>query len=229
MTKPSAREAAFRATIPVFFGMFPLGAAFGLLFNTLGHPWYYAVLSSVFVFAGASQFLSVGLLAAHAGLASIFVATLFVNLRHAFYGFSLTRRFPQHGWRRWYMIFALTDEGFSLLTARKPPAGERDEEFGLWVLGLLQAYWVAGTVLGALLGSRVHFDTKGFDFVLTALFVVLTVEQMLAVKKVFPFALAVAAAAVALAVVPGQMLVTSLAIVFVVQLLIAEFGGESHG
>ena len=115
----SVRRAAFRASIPVLFGYLPLGVAFGLLFNALGYPWYYATLSGLVIFAGAAQFLSVGLLAAHAGLMSIFAATLFLNLRHIFYGFSFLHRFPERGWRRYYLIFTLTDETYSVLTASR--------------------------------------------------------------------------------------------------------------
>lgn len=215
----NVRRAAFKASIPVLFGYFPLGAAFGLLFNTLGYPWPYAGLSGLIVFAGAAQFLSVGLLAAHAGLVVIFTATLFLNLRHMFYGLSFLKRFPEHGWRRWYMIFALTDETYSVLTASKPGRREEDQRFCLWVSALNHFYWVTGCAAGALLGSRAAFDTKGLDFVLTALFVVLTVEQALNVRRILPFAVAVVAAAVALSIWPGQMLPFAIALAFAALLL----------
>lgn len=221
-------SAALRASIPVLFGYLPLGVAFGLLFNTLGYPWPYATLSGLVVFAGAAQFLSVGLLSAHTGLASIFAATLFLNLRHIFYGFSLLHRFPERGWRRFYLIFALTDETYSLLTTSKLGDRAQDERFCLLVSALNHSYWVAGCTLGALLGSSVRFNTKGLDFVLTALFVVLTLEQALAVRRMFPFAVAATAAAVTLAAFPGQMLLASLAIVFSVLLWKSQRSATSH-
>jgi len=215
---PSAdavRSDAFKASVPVLFGYVPLGVTFGLLFSTLGYPWWCAALSGLVVFAGAAQFLSVGLLGAHAGLAAVFAATLSLNLRHMFYGFSLLRRFPERGWRRWYMIFTLTDETYSVLTAGRRVAADEDERFCLWVSGLNHGYWVAGCALGGLLGSRVRFETKGLDFVLTALFVVLAVEQARTVRRVLPFAAAACAAAVALAFFPSRMLLAALAMVFV--------------
>jgi 4-azaleucine resistance transporter AzlC len=215
----SAAARAFKASVPVFFGYVPLGVAFGLLFNTLGYRWPYAALSGLIVFAGAAQFLSVGLLAAHAGLAAVFAATLSLNLRHMFYGFSLLRRFPERGWRRYYMIFALTDETYSVLTATKLRDRAEDERFCLTVSALNHSYWVAGCALGAFLGSRARVETKGLEFVLTALFVVLAVEQALTVRRWLPF---VVASAAALLVCPGQMLLASLAIVFAVLFWMAE-------
>ena len=208
------RSAALRASAPMLFGYIPMGAAFGLLFGTLGYPWPFAVLSGIFVYAGAAQFLSVGLLAAHAGLPAIFAATFFLNLRHMFYGISFLRRFPKTGWRRAYMIFTLTDETYSVLTANKRADRAQDESFCLRVSALNHGYWIAGCALGALLGSRVRFETKGLDFVLTALFAVLAVEQALTVRRALPFAVAAAAAAAALLLWPAQMLPASLALVF---------------
>jgi len=224
----SARREAFKTVLPVLVGLVPTGVAFGLLFNTLGYPWYYAVLSGLFVFAGAAQFLSVGLLAAHAGLPAIFAATLVLNARHIFYGFSLTKRFPQNGWRRWYQIFTLTDETYSLLTAAKHRSREDDERFSLWVAGLIHAFWVAGCAAGAVIGRGARLETKGLDFILTAVFVVLAVEQALRVRRIFPFAVAGAAAAVSLAFFPGRMLLASLAMVTAVLLGQAEFGGGAR-
>ncbi len=228
MTPSSARSEALKATLPVAVSFLPMGAAFGLLFNTLAYPWYYAVLSGIFVFAGASQFLSVGLIAAHAGLPSIFAATLFINLRHMFYGVSLTRRYPERGWRRWYLIFTLTDETYSLLTAAKRRDRAFDESFCLWVSGVNHAAWVTGCAAGAVLGRGFHLETKGLDFVLTAVFTVLAVEQMRTVRKAFPFAVAAAAAAASLRFFPGQMLAASLTMVSVVLVCQAEFGGEAR-
>jgi len=209
---------AFKSSIPVLFGYVPLGVAFGLLFNTLGCPWFYAGLSGLVVFAGSAQFLCVNLLAAHASLAAIFFATLSLNLRHMFFGFSMFHRFPENRWLKPYLIFGLTDETYSVLTATKLENRREDERFCLWVTFLNHSYWVLGCALGGLLGSRFRFDTRGFDFVLTALFVVLALEQAFAVKRAFPFVIAGAAGAAALKICPKQMLPFSLAIVFAILL-----------
>lgn len=211
---------ALRASIPVLFGYVPLGMAFGLLFtDKLGCPWPYAALSGLVVFAGAAQFLSVGLLAAHAGLAEIFFATLVLNLRHIFYGFSLFHRFSDNPWLRPYQIFSLTDETYSVLTASRPLPTEEDERFCLRVALLNHAYWVLGCALGGALGSGLRLNVSGLDFTLTALFAVLAVEQALTVRDAFPFLVACAAAAAALLIQPSQMLAVSLAIVSCVLVL----------
>jgi 4-azaleucine resistance transporter AzlC len=206
---------AWLASIPVLFGYLPLGITFGVLFAKLGCPWWYAALSGLVVFAGAAQYLSIGLFGSHASLASVFLATLFLNLRHVFYGLSMFQRFSEHPAEKPYLIFGLTDETYSVLTARKLRDKVEDERFCLWLTALDHGYWVVGCGLGALLGRALNFDTKGLDFVLTALFVVLAIEQAMAVRDAFPFILAAAAAIVALAVCPSQFLVVSLVIVFV--------------
>ncbi len=230
MARPGepVRADAFRASVPVLFGYIPLGAAFGLLFGTLGYPWPLAVLSGVVVYAGAAQFLSVGLLAAHAGLGAVFAATFFLNLRHMFYGISFLRRFPRAGWRRAYLIFTLTDETYSVLTARKSADRAEDESFCLWVSALNHGYWILGCALGALLGRRVHFEMKGLDFVLTALFVMLAVEQALVVRRAPPFVAAAGAAALALIFFPSQMLPVSLAIVFAILFIRSWSADTAH-
>ena len=216
---PAGLRRAFQVSVPVLFGYVPMGMAFGLLFTKeLGLPWYYAALSGLIVYAGAAQFLSVGLLAAGAGLTEIFIATLLLNLRHVFYGFSLLHRVPEAGPRRLYSIFGLTDETYSVLTAKRLADKKEDEAFCFELTWLNHSYWVAGCALGALAGSRWRFDLKGFDFVLTALFAVLTVEQALATRRAASFIIAAAAAVAALLIHPGQMLLVSLALVSAVLL-----------
>ena len=101
---------AFRDSLPVMFGYVPLGMAFGVLFQNLGYSWYFATLMSVFVFAGAAQFMAIGLLAAHAPLLEVAIATFIINSRHMFFGLSLLRRYHARGLKKFYLIFGLTDE-----------------------------------------------------------------------------------------------------------------------
>ncbi len=205
--------AAFRATWPVLFGYVPLGLAFGVLFAQLGHPWYWATLMAVAVYAGAAQFLAVGLLAAGAGIIEIGLTTLLLNARHLFYGLSLAPRFPRGGAARWYLTFGLTDETYALLAGLPPPAPELATRFYVQITALNQAYWVAGCTLGALLGAAVTVDVQGLDFVLTALFVVLAVEQWYAVRNPRPFLTAAGCGLLALLAVGSQhMLLAALGI-----------------
>lgn len=204
---------AFRITLPVLFAYLPLGAAFGLLFGALHLPWYFATLSGLIVYAGAAQFLSVGLLAAHAGLAEIFVATLLLNMRHVFYGFSFFHRFKGSPWVKAYMIFGLTDETYSVLTAHPIVDPDEDRRFCLYVTVLNQLYWIIGCTAGAILERNFHIENQGFEFVLTALFTVLTVEQALRTRRALPFMLAAIGGLLAIALFPNQMLLASLAVV----------------
>jgi len=176
---------AFRATVPVLFGYIPLGIAFGVLFAQLGYPWYMATAMGLVVYAGAAQFMSVGLLAAGAGIWEIGLATLLLNARHMFYGLSMAAHFPR-GPSRPYLIFGLTDETYSLLAT----AGPAGAGFYLRVTALNQAYWVLGCTIGAWLGAGSGLDLRGLDFVLTALFVVLAIEQALTIREARPFLLA---------------------------------------
>ena len=124
-----------------------------------------------------------------------------------------------------YLIFTLTDETYSILTTQRPRERAEDERFCLWLAGLNHSYWVAGCAVGAFLGSRFRIDVRGLDFVLTALFAVLVVEQAQSVRKTFPFALGAAAAVVALLVWPQQMLPVSMGLVFAVLLFRSRWGG----
>lgn len=186
------------------FGYVPLGLAFGVLFAQLDYAWYYATLMGLIVYAGAAQFLAVGLLGAGAGLVEIGLATLLLNARHVFYGLSLAPRFPPRGASRLYLMFGLTDETYALLASRKPPPAVAATRFYLLVTALNQAAWVAGCTLGALLGGALSIDTRGLEFTLTALFVVLVVEQVRAIRDPRPFLIALVSGAVALLVVGSE-------------------------
>lgn len=168
---------AFFKTIPVLLGYLFLGIAFGvgLQRNGYGAPW--ALLASTVVYAGSGQFVMADLLAAGAGLLTVAVTTLLVNSRHIFYGLTFVERFRGMP-GRWYMIFSLTDETYSLLCALRVPDGI-DENRAMLLIALLdQSYWVLGGCIGALLGQALPVDLTGIDFAMTALFTVILVEQV---------------------------------------------------
>ena len=192
MTLSPLNAAVFRTSLPVLFGYLPLGAAFGVLFSDLGYHWLYAMAMGLFIYAGAGQFLAVGLLADQAGLMEMAIATLLINSRHVFYGLSLMNRMHNKGWRKWYQIFGLTDETFSLITATAIPAGVRPGQFHLRVTAINHLYWLMGCTLGAWLGSQLEFSTEGIAFVLPALFMVLTIEQYKHLRDIRPFLVAIA-------------------------------------
>ncbi|MCB1868243.1 MAG: AzlC family ABC transporter permease [Gammaproteobacteria bacterium] len=203
---------ALRASLPVMFGYVPLGMAFGMLFQDLGYPWYFATLMGVLVFAGAAQFMAVGLLAAHAGLLEVAVSTLALNSRHIFFGLSLISRYSCRGVKKLYLIFGLTDETYSLITGTPVPSHCRESDYYLAITALNQSYWVVGCTLGALLGRLIDLDTRGMEFALTALFLVLLIEQWNKLREPFPFLLAAVCGLGALALFKEQMLLVSIAL-----------------
>jgi len=215
--------AGLRASLPVAFGYVPLGAVFGVLFMQLGHSGWYAVAMSVVVFAGAAQFMAVTLLAAGAGIAEIAFTTVLINARHVFYGLSVGPYLPARGPGRWYPIFALTDETYSLLTSTPVPPAADPGRFRTLVAALNQLWWVTGTVIGVTVGLGVHADLQGLEFALTALFVVLTLEQARAVATLRPFVIAALAAGAGLAIGGRDyMLVVGLAVATLI--LVSEGG-----
>lgn len=202
---------AFSATVPVLLGYVTIGIAFGLLLVKSGQPWWMATLMSLLVYAGAAQFMAVGLLASGTGIAQIALLTLVINARHMVYGLSLLDRFGACRRFKAYLVFALTDETYGLLTTVEPPPGVDRESFYTLVSGLDQSYWLIGSTLGALVGGILPFESKGIEFALTALFIVLLVEQTRAVRRLAPYLVATAATGAALlALGPANLLVVAI-------------------
>lgn len=202
---------ALKTTVPVFLGYIPLGMAFGFLLDGAGYHWIYAFLMSLLIYAGSGQFLAVALLAAGAGITEFVIATLLLNLRHAFYGLSLLEKFSDVGKVKPYLIFALTDETFALLTTSEVPEGGSKSRFYFYIAALDHLYWIIGSVIGAVLGSMLNLNLEGMTFVLTSLFVVLTIEQYFNSRVRFPFIAALGAGAASLILFsPDNMLLISI-------------------
>jgi len=176
-TKRKALKAAFSMTIPVMTGYLVLGAGFGILMSSKGFAIGWSVLMSAAVFAGSLQYVSVSILTAAFNPLYALILALMINARHLFYGLSMLEKYAGTGRLKPYLVFGLTDETFSLLVSgtQKYEADPRWLSFFVTLLGHL--YWILGSTLGAVAGSLVRFDTKGLDFVLTALFVVIFLEQ----------------------------------------------------
>jgi 4-azaleucine resistance transporter AzlC len=205
-----------RATLPVMFGYVPLGMAFGILFQDLGYPWYFATLMGLFVFAGAAQFMAIGLLTAQAGLLEVAVSTLALNSRHIFFGLSVLGRYRCRGLKKAYLIFGLTDETYSLITSTEPRGDQNEQDYYLTITALNQSYWLVGCTLGAVTGSLADFNTAGMDFALTALFLVLLIEQWAKIRELFPFVIAILSGMLAIALFREQMLLIAIATAIVV-------------
>ncbi|WP_404413256.1 AzlC family ABC transporter permease [Vreelandella aquamarina] len=208
-------------TLPVMFGYLPLGAAFGILAIEVGISGYAALAMSVFIYAGAGQFLALALLAAGAGLTEVAVATLMLNSRHVFYGLSLLKRFQGAGLKKPYLIFALTDETYSLLTSQ-PAENEPSHALDFRISLLNQSWWVLGSLMGVGLGSAALFDSQGIEFALTALFIVLTLEQACRLRQSRPFVIALFTGTGALLLLPDRHLLLG-AIACACLLLLADY------
>ena len=168
---------AFARTLPIMAGYLVLGLGFGVLLQSKGYGWGWALAMSTFIYAGSMQYVTIDLLAGGASLISAALMTLMVNARHLFYGISMLQRYKEVGPAKPYLIFALTDETYSIVCSGEVPEGVDQNRYYLLASLLDQLYWVAGSVAGALLGSILPFDTTGIDFSMTALFLVVMVEQ----------------------------------------------------
>lgn len=181
-----AIKAAFSATIPVMLGYISVGIAFGLLLEKSGYSLVWAILMSIAIYAGSMQFIAINLLTSGAGLMEMALMTLFVNIRHVFYGLSFLDKFKEMGKKKTYMIFSLTDETYSLLCSSKAPEGVDNNLFLFFISFFNQMYWVIGSIIGSVAGSLITFNTKGIDFAMTALFVVIFIEQWNSYKTHIP-------------------------------------------
>lgn len=177
--KRKALKAVFMDTLPVLTGYLFLGMGFGILLNESGYGFGWAFCMGAFVFAGSGQYLAVSLLSSGASLLTSAVATFLLNARHIFYGISLIDMYKGAGKKKPYMIFALTDETYTLVTQNQPPKGMHRHSYCFWVSLLDHIYWIIGCSLGHLAGSYVPINFEGVEFVLTALFVTMFVEQWL--------------------------------------------------
>lgn len=205
---------AFVSTIPVLTGYLVLGIGFGILLKASGYGVWMAFFMSLLIYAGSMQYVAVGLLSGGASLLTAGITALMVNARHLFYGISMLDTYRGAGKKKPYLIFALTDETYSLVSGRKLPEGEGKFRYCFLVSLLDQCYWVAGSVLGSAAGMMLPLNLEGIDFALTALFVTVFVEQWLSTKDHKPALTGVGATALCLAVF-GQdvFLIPSMALI----------------
>ena len=178
-----ALRAAFPHTIPIFTGFWFLGLAYGIYMNVSGFSFWYPMLMSLTIFGGSLEFLAVSMLLSPFAPVQTLVVTLMIQARHLFYGISMLDKYRGMGWKRFYLIFGMCDESFSINYTAEIPEDVDKGWFMFWVTLLNQFYWVSGSTLGGVLGSLIAFDTEGLDFVMTAMFVVIFLEQWLKEKK----------------------------------------------
>jgi len=202
---------AFKVSIPVMMGYLVLGFAFGLLLVSFNYSWYLAPLMSLFIYAGALQFVAINFFNVKAGFVDIAIASWFVNIRQSFYGLSLLKRFSNIGKIKTYLIFGLTDETYALLTSIKDDESLNKKWYYFFLTAFNQSYWFIGSTLGAIIGSNISFNTAGLEFSLTALFVVLCIEQYKNLRNYVPFLIGAVASIFSLILVPSdKMLIVSI-------------------
>lgn len=168
---------AFKRSLPVMAGYLVLGMGFGILLEAKGYGVWWAFFMSLFIYAGSMQYVAVDLLAGGASLFSTALMTLMVNARHLFYGISMIDRYKEAGAKKPYLVFALTDETYSLVCSGDVPEGVDKNWYFFFVSLFNQSYWIIGSVAGSLIGSLLTFNTAGIEFSMTALFVVVFIEQ----------------------------------------------------
>jgi len=212
-----ALKIAFRDTVPVMTGYIFLGMGFGILLNQSGYGVFWALCMAICMFAGSGQYLAVSLMAGRASLVTTAIAMFLLNARHIFYGLSLLEPYQHAGKKKPYLIFGLTDETYSLVTQNEPPEGVSRHTYCFLVTFLDHIYWICGCELGNVAGMLLPVDLTGVEFVLTALFVTMFVEQWLTHKDHRPALIGLGATALCLVIfakdlflIPSMLLIALL-------------------
>ena len=207
---------AFKRSLPVMAGYLVLGMGFGILLEANGYGVWWAFCMSLFIYAGSMQYVAVDLLTGGASLLAAALMTLMVNARHLFYGISMIDRYKDTGAKKPYLIFALTDETYSLVGSGEVPEGVDKNRYFFLVSLLNQSYWIAGSVAGAFIGSLLTFNTSGIEFSMTALFIVVFVEQWKGTSNHLSSLIGVAASLVCLSIfgaerflIPSMLAITT--------------------
>lgn len=182
-TVKKAFTVAFPYTIPTLAGFMFLGISYGVYMSASGFSFLYPMFMSAFIYAGSMEFITVNLLLTAFNPLQALATALIINARHIFYGISMLDKYKGTGWKKGYLIFGMCDESFSINYTADIPHHVDKGWFMFFVNLLNQGYWIAGSTLGGILGSLITFNLEGIDFVLTAIFVVIFLEQWLTDKK----------------------------------------------
>ena len=178
-----ALKAAFPATIPIFTGFWFLGMTYGIYMNASGFSFVYPLCMSLLIYGGSLEFVAVEMLLSPFAPLQTFIMALLIQARHLFYGLSMLDKFKGLGWKKYYLIFGMCDETFSVNCSADIPEDVDRGWFYFWVTLLNQFYWSAAATTGGIVGSLLKIDTSGISFVMTAMFVVIFLEQWLKEKE----------------------------------------------
>ena len=218
--KKKAFRAALPYSLPICIGFLFIAMSYGFLMRSRGFSVFYPMAMSAFIFAGSMEFVAVELLLSAYAPLHAFLLTLMVNARHLFYGISMLGKYKGLGRKRFFLIFGLCDETFSIASTAQPPEGVDRGSFYFFVTLFDYLYWVGGTLLGGLLGSVIPFSTEGLDFALTALFVVLFLGQLEnAGSRIYGLIGTVCSLAVLLLVGADNMVIPSMIVILIVLLI----------
>lgn len=214
--KRNVVKQAFVTSVPVMAGYLVLGMGFGILLRSAGYGVLWALAMSALIFAGSLQYVGVGLITGGASIVATALTSFMVNARHLFYSISMIDTYKDAGPYKPYLIFALTDETYSLLCDGHVPEGADPHLYRFLVSLFDQCYWVTGSVLGSLLGSVLPFSTEGIEFSMTALFVASFTEQWLSTRDHVPALVGLLGTAACLVVfgrdgflIPAMLLITA--------------------
>ena len=222
--KKKAFKAAFPYTLPICVGFLFLGMSYGFMMRSKGFSFVYPLCMSFFIYAGSMEFVTANLLLSAFNPVYAFFLTLMVNARHLFYGISMLDKYKNTGKYKPYLIFALTDETYSLVCSGKIPEGVDRNKYYFLVSLFDQVYWVIGSVMGSVVGSVLNFNTAGIDFSMTALFLVVFVEQWKSTKDHASAITGVAASVVCLLIFgAGNFVIPAMISITVILLLMRKF------
>lgn len=200
--KKSAAAAALKAacpqTIPIFAGFWFLGMTYGIYMNSSGFSFVYPMIMSLVIFGGSLEFVAVQMLLSTFAPLQTLLMSVMIQARHLFYGIAMLDKYKGTGWKKPYLIFGMCDESFSINCSAKIPEGVDKGWFMLWVTALNHLYWFSGATIGGLLGSLITFNTEGLNFVMTAMFVVIFLDQWLKERRHYTALIGVGVSAVCL-------------------------------
>lgn len=214
---------AFKTCMPVILGYLPAGFAFGLMMSSIGQGVLVSFIMAATMYAGAGQYIAVDFIKSNAAFITIAVTTFLVNSKHLFYGLSLIDKYKDTGAKKLYLMFSLTDETYALMTSTEFPKDADKNSYMFMVSLINQLSWVAGCTLGAAFGQAVSFDTRGLDFAMTALFIVIITDQWQNFKTKLPFIIGGVSAAAAMVIIgKSYMLLGGAALIVIMLLLMRE-------
>ena len=219
-------------SVPILIGFFPVGTVYGLMMSAAGYNFLWSAAASLFVYAGSLQMLMISFFQSDMSILTIAVTALLLNSRHMFSGLSFIEKFRSYGGWKWFLIYGMPDESYSLLCSYVPREGVEEKWVHIFSTGLIWLYWIAFSVLGGLVGQLITFDTTGIDFALTALFIVILLDQIKSTGMKLP-ALIGGVSSVLCIIILGRdnFLLPSLAVTVLVLLLLRnklEGGAENE-